>query len=74
MDLETRERLAWQATTRSPPLPACLQEARRGRNSRFMTNVTLSLRDASNQPAAITITDIVLNKASGGFKCERRPA
>ena len=48
------------------------QAVRRGKQSKLVTNVTLSLMDANNQPAAINITDIVTNKLTAGWRCECR--
>lgn len=38
---------------------------------RLANNVTLSLTDSQGEAAVITITDVVSNKATAGWKCER---
>lgn len=43
---------------------------RQGKRSSLVTNVALSLRDAKNQPTAISITDIVTNNITAGLQCE----
>lgn len=57
------------------PLPTSshIQAVRRGKPSKLVTAVTLSLTDADGYVAAINITDILMNKATAGWQCERQP-
>lgn len=46
------------------------QAVRAGKPSPWTTDVTLRLTDPDGGAAAITISDIVLNKAAAGWQCE----
>lgn len=54
----------------SPCVVPPTQAVRQGKQSKQVTSVTLSLRDASNQVATVNITNIVTNKATAGWQCE----